>query len=288
MRELARLSASGFVASLLCCVFATCFAGAAENAAASGKLPGGYVYLREIEPTIIQDMRYATAANFTQAPVPGYKAGECIVLREAAEGLKLIQADLRMRGLSLKVYDCYRPVRAVKSFMRWVGEPEAAGSERQRPRTERSDLVKLGYISASSIHSKGAAIDLTLVALPAAAIPPFDPKGTYGPCNGIKAEREPDNGLDMGTSFDCFDPMSATASAEIAPEQAGNRKMLVDAMTARGFKNYAREWWHFTYVMLPGLPKAEDFIIMSRTPATGLPRRQSPPIVDQAKKGMPR
>jgi zinc D-Ala-D-Ala dipeptidase len=269
--------------ALLYAICATCFASAAGKAIAAGKLPGSYVYLRDIDPTIIQDMRYATAANFTRAVVPGYQAGECIVLREAAEGLKLVQADLLPQGLSLKIYDCYRPVRAVKSFMQWVSKPEAAGSERYRPRTEHSDLVKLGYIAAYSIHSKGAAIDLTLVALPLAPVPAFDPGQAYGPCNGVQAKREPDNGLDMGTSFDCFDPMSATASAEITSEQAAHRKLLTDAMAARGFKNYAGEWWHFTYVKLPGLPNAEDFVITDRSWVTARPVRPPQPTVSKPK-----
>jgi D-alanyl-D-alanine dipeptidase len=246
-------------------------AGVPASARAAGKLPGNYVYLREVDPTIIQDIRYATRANFTQAVVPGYQVGECIALREAADGLKQVQIDLRGRGLSLKVYDCYRPARAVRSFMQWVDRPEAAGGERYRPRTERADLVKLGYIAAHSIHSKGAAIDLTLVALPLPSAAALNPKEAYGPCNGTQAKREPDNSLDMGTSFDCFDPMSTTASAEITREQAANRKILVDAMAARGFKNYASEWWHFTYVRLPGVPKAEDFAITSRTGVTAQP-----------------
>jgi zinc D-Ala-D-Ala dipeptidase len=271
------------VASALLYAGAMCFAGAAGNAIAAGKLPGSYVYLRDLDPTIIQDMRYATAANFTRAVVPGYQAGECIVLREAAAGLRQVQADLLSQGLSLKVYDCYRPVRAVRSFMQWVGKPEAAGSERYRPRTEHGDLVKLGYIAASSIHSKGAAIDLTLVALPLAPVPAFDPGAAYGACNGAQANREPDNSLDMGTSFDCFDPMSATASAEITGEQAARRKRLTEAMAARGFKNYAREWWHFTYVKLPGLPNAEDFVITDRTRVTARPLKPSQPLVGKPK-----
>jgi D-alanyl-D-alanine dipeptidase len=156
--------------------------------------------------------------------------------------------------------------------MKWVSKPEAVGDERHHPRTERGDLVKLGYISASSIHSRGAAVDLTLVRLPVAPTPTFDPNKAYGPCNGIQTNREPDNGLDMGTGFDCFDPMSATASAEVTREQAANRKLLVDAMTARGFKNYASEWWHFTYVKLPSLPSAEDFVITNRGRVTSQPR----------------
>jgi D-alanyl-D-alanine dipeptidase len=263
---------------ILSCTILVFFYGFLGSARASGKLPGNYVYLREVDPTIVQDIRYATPANFTQAVVPGYQACECIVLREAAEGLKQVQADLRVQGLALKVYDCYRPVHAVKAFMQWVDKPEAAGGERYRPRTERGDLVKLGYIAAHSIHSKGAAIDLTLVALPLTSTPAFNPKEAFGPCNGAQAKREPDNSLDMGTSFDCFDPMSTTMSAEITREQAANRKILVDAMAARGFKNYASEWWHFTYVRLPSIPNAEDFVITSRTRVTAQPLDKPNPL----------
>jgi zinc D-Ala-D-Ala dipeptidase len=225
------------------------------------RLPAGFVHLRDIDETIVQDIRYASAANFTRAPVSGYQAGECILRREAAEALKLVQDDLRPRGLSLKVYDCYRPVHAVKAFMQWVQKPAAPGEGRYWPRTQRGDLVKLGYIAANSIHSTGAAVDLTLVALPLVQTASFNPRAAYAACNAASTAREPDNSLDMGTSFDCFDEMSFTASSEITAEQRENRRLLVDAMMARSFKNYFREWWHFTYVGLPSLPKAQDFVI---------------------------
>jgi len=231
--------------------------------AETSHLPLGFVYLRDIDATIVQDIRYAGPINFTQAPVPGYAAGECILLREVAEALKLVQADLRPRDLSLKVYDCYRPVRAVKAFMDWVEKAEA-GRGQHWPRTQRNELFGLGYIALSSIHSTGAAVDLTLVSLPLESAAPTDPNATYAPCNSASATREPDNSLDMGTGFDCFDPMSQTASGEITAEQGNNRQMLVTAMAVRGFKNYAREWWHFTYIRLPSIPKAQDFVITNR------------------------
>jgi D-alanyl-D-alanine dipeptidase len=235
------------------------------------RLPAGFVYLRDTDATIVQDIRYATPANFMQARVPGYAAGECILLREVAEALKLVQADLRTRGLSLKVYDCYRPVRAVKAFMQWVQKSEA-GEGQHWPRTQRSELVKLGYVASSSVHSTGAAVDLTLVSLPLVDATQIDPNATYAPCNAASAAREPDNSLDMGTSFDCFDPMSHTASGEITAEQRDNRHMLVAAMAVRGFRNYAREWWHFAYIGLPSIPKAQDFVITSRCASTGQAR----------------
>jgi D-alanyl-D-alanine dipeptidase len=246
------------MAMLLVCL-AGCIAAAPVRGAEPSRLPAGFVHLRDIDDTIVQDIRYATAANFTQARVPGYLSGDCILLREAAEALKLVQADLRPRGLSLKVYDCYRPVRAVKAFMGWVRKPEAPGEGAYWPRTPRGDLVRLGYIAARSIHSTGAAIDLTLVALPVVEPAPKRAKVAYAACNAASTAREPDNSLDMGTSFDCFDVMSHTASSEIGAEQQSNRRVLVEAMSARGFNNYAREWWHFTYVRLPSLPKPQDF-----------------------------
>jgi zinc D-Ala-D-Ala dipeptidase len=225
------------------------------------RLPAGFVRLQDIDETIVQDIHYATATNFTGAVVPGYQAGECILLREVAEALKLVQSDLRPRGLSLKVYDCYRPVRAVKAFMQWVRTPATPGEGRYWPRTQRGDLVKLGYIASKSIHSTGAAVDLTLVPLAATQATPFRAGAVYAGCNAASFAREPDNGLDMGTSFDCFDKMSYADSAEITAEQRENRRLLLEAMSTRSFKNYFREWWHFTYVGLPRVPKAQDFII---------------------------
>jgi zinc D-Ala-D-Ala dipeptidase len=239
-----------------CCLAAAPCAGVEMT-----RLPFGFVYLRDLDPTIVQDIRYAGAENFTRARVIGYKAGECILLREAAEALKLVQDDLRQRGLSLKVYDCYRPVRAVRAFMQWVRNPSTSGDPRYWPRTERGDLVRLGYIAAKSIHSTGAAVDLTLITLPLARAPSSSPSLPDAACNAAGTDREPDSSLDMGTSFDCFDEMSYTASKEITAEERENRRLLVDAMAARKFKNYFREWWHFTYVGLPNLPKAQDFVI---------------------------
>ena len=239
---------------------AGCLVATAGGTAERSRLPAGFVYLRDIDATIVEDIRYAGPMNFTRAQVPGYAAGECILLREVAEALKLVQADLRQRNLSLKVYDCYRPVRAVKAFMHWV-QTAGAGEGQHWPRTQRSELVKLGYIASSSVHSTGAAVDLTLVSLPLVGVAPIDPNAAHAPCNSAGTTREPDNSLDMGTSFDCFDPMSHTASGEITAEQRGNRRMLVTAMAARGFKNYAREWWHFTYNRLPLIPDPQDFII---------------------------
>jgi zinc D-Ala-D-Ala dipeptidase len=168
-------------------------------------LPPGFVYLSDIDSTIVQDIRYATPFNFTGAPAPGYNASECILLREPALALKEVQDELRGRSLALKVYDCYRPRRAVRAFVDWAKNPNSKGLDRYYPRTSRADLPKLGYIAAVSGHSYGIAVDLTLIPLPRLPTPPITPNTAYGPCIAPKAEREPDESLDMGTSFDCFD-----------------------------------------------------------------------------------
>jgi zinc D-Ala-D-Ala dipeptidase len=176
-----------------------------KEAPAKEALPPGLVYLSDIDSTIAQDIRYATPINFTGARVPGYNASECILLREAALALKEVQDELRGRRLALKVYDCYRPQRAVSAFVAWVKNANSKGLDRYYPRTSRADLVKLGYIAAVSSHSYGIAVDLTVIPLPRVPMPPITPNTAYGPCIAPKAEREPDESLDMGTSFDCFD-----------------------------------------------------------------------------------
>ena len=224
-------------------------------------LPEGFVYLRSIDPTILQDMRYATAANFTGAIVPGYKAGECVLLREVAEALREVQKDLRTQNVSLKVYDCYRPIRAVKSFVAWA---QGAGGEdpSHYPRERRDQLIKHGYIGAVSSHSTGTAVDLTIVPLPSSeAKPEVDKTYPHGSCISTKEEREPDNSVDMGTGIDCFDKKSYTLSPEITSAQSAMRQDLVCAMSKRGFQNYYREWWHFSFPAADTTGKAYDFII---------------------------
>jgi D-alanyl-D-alanine dipeptidase len=213
------------------------------------KLPEPLVYLRDIDPTILQDVRYAGLDNFTGQRVPGYVAAECVLLREAAEALARVQKVLIRRQLSLKVYDCYRPRRAVRAFVEWVEEKVSASDpllKRFHPRIERRQLISLGYVAPISHHSYGDTVDLTLVELPAKAAPPFQRDATYGACTGPANERAPDTSVDMGTGYDCFDALSHTSAAGITPAQRHWRQELVKAMAAEGFRNYFKEWWHFT------------------------------------------
>ena len=211
-------------------------------------LPAPLVYLRDVDPSIAQDMRYATLNNFTGAVVPGYGAAECILTRDAAKALQQAQADLKGAGLSLKVYDCYRPKAAIQAFVDWAAKPKGDGDiPRFHPRLPRDKLFELGYIAAVSGHSRADTVDLTITPDPAPPTEAADPTKTYGECIEPASAREPDNSVDMGTGFDCFDPKANTASRESTAEQRKWRKTLVDAMTRRGFRNFDREWWHFTF-----------------------------------------
>src|SRR3569832_199351 len=180
----------------------------AAGAAAAQDLPPGFVRLRDIDRTIAQDMRYATANNFTGRPLPGYNAGDCILARPAAEALNRVQTDLAVKNLSLKVYDCYRPTRAVAAMARWAADRQAMPDTRRfYPSLNKERLFALGWIAAHSAHSRGVAVDLTIVPK-GSQQPAFDPAARYGSCAGPATARAPDDSLAMGTSFDCFDAKS--------------------------------------------------------------------------------
>jgi D-alanyl-D-alanine dipeptidase len=166
------------------------------------------VNVQLLEPTIIVDAKYFTADNFTGAPLPGYQANRALLRREAAAALARVQKRARAEGVALKVFDAYRPVRATIAMVEWT------------ERTGQQKLVREGYIASRSRHNEGAAVDLTLI-------------GGDG--------RE----LDMGTPFDTFSSAAHTANA--SGEAATNRRLLVQLMSAEGFTNYEKEWWHFSY-----------------------------------------
>jgi len=236
------------------------FAGAPALAA---EMPKDFVYLRDIDPTILQDMRYAGSDNFTGAPVPGYDAPECVLLRPAAEALASVQADLRAKGLTLKVYDCYRPARAVAAFVAWAKEADdPAAKATYYPNLPKSALFP-DYIATRSGHSRGATLDLTIVVI--ASEPEAETEtATPLPCTAPQQERGSDGSLDMGTSFDCFDVEANTAAPGLSPDERDNRATLLEAMRARGFKNYPLEWWHFTFEPEPYPDTIFDFPIAPR------------------------
>jgi D-alanyl-D-alanine dipeptidase len=237
--------------------------GLASAAAQAPKLPAGFVYLRDVDPTIIQDMRYAGANNFVGRPLRGYQAAECVVKRKVGALLKSVQEELALQNLSLKMFDCYRPTRAVADMMAWSRDGrETPAQKRYNPAFSKADLFRLGYIATHSGHSTGAALDLSLVDLKADNSAMFDAAGDYGDCTANVNLRAPDGSVDMGTGYDCADVKSHTAARSITAAQRRWREKLVLVMARRGFVNYSKEWWHFS---LPGTGRqAYDFPITPR------------------------
>jgi D-alanyl-D-alanine dipeptidase len=251
MRDLTR-----FVAALLTAI------GSAGTARAEG-LPGGFVYLRDIDASIIQDIRYAGSNNFVGRPLAGYGAAECVVKREVGARLKAIQQELAARKLSLKMLDCYRPARAVADMVAWSENGKETAAERRfNPAFSKRDLFRLGYIATHSGHSTGAALDLTLVDLAADNSATFDPHKDYAACTAPAEARAPEGSVDMGTGYDCCDPKGHTAAKSTTASQRRWRDELVALMARQGFVNYSKEWWHFS---LPGRGwRAYDFPIQPR------------------------
>src|ERR1043166_9293209 len=178
-------------------------------------LPGSFVYLRDIDPSIIQDMRYATSNNFVGHPLAGYQAGECVVKRDVGLRLKAVEQPLAKQKLSLKMFDCYRPTRAVMDMVKWSRNGKETPSERRyNPAFRKADLFRLGYIAAYSGHSTGSALDLTLVDLTADNSAKFDPAKAYGDCTAAVAARAPEGSIDMGTGYDCSDVKANTRSEQ--------------------------------------------------------------------------
>lgn len=185
-------------------------------------LPPGFARLSDLAPGVAQEMRYAGPNNFTGAPVPGYRAPQCWLRREAAQAMARAQSEAHGAGFDLVVYDCYRPRRAVAAFVDWSKSADERTKPDYYPNVEKRTLFAEGYIAAQSTHSTGLAVDL-----------------------GVK-------GWDFGAPFDYFGKRSWTASP-VASAARANRDRLVALMRRHGFANYPREWWHFTFQRAQGV-----------------------------------
>lgn len=175
-----------------------------------------------VVPGLITDIRYAGSHNFVGRPIEGYRAARCLLTPAAANALAEVARDLATRGLAVKVFDCYRPARAVADFLRWARKPtDQAAKAEFYPDVDKRTLFRDGYIASRSGHSRGSTVDLTLA-------------------------RSDGGELDMGTPFDFFSPRSWTAASGVTAEQHANRMRLAAAMQRRGFRGYPKEWWHFT------------------------------------------
>jgi D-alanyl-D-alanine dipeptidase len=151
------------------------------------------------------------------------------------------------QGYQLKVYDCYRPQRAVDDFVAWAKDPDDDVTRAEfYPRLEKEVLFPQGYILEKSGHTRGSTVDLTLIPQGAGVSPVWELGDPLVDCAAPAEKRFADTSIDMGTGFDCFDPLSATASTKTTEQQAANREVLVDAMTDAGFTNLPEEWWHYT------------------------------------------
>ena len=182
-------------------------------------------------PDIALEIRYAGSDNFVGAPVDGYLAPKCYLLLPAAQALRRVEMSLRERHLRLKLFDCYRPARAVRHFVRWAGDlSDQRTKPHYYPNLDKRALLG-DYIAPVSGHSRGATLDLTLLQ-----------------CDGDDGRCRP---LDMGTDFDFFDPRAHTDSTDVTSIQRANRLRLRDAMAAQGFRNYPLEWWHYTLAPEP-------------------------------------
>jgi zinc D-Ala-D-Ala dipeptidase len=185
--------------------------------------PENFVDAAEIVPDLVVEMRYAGNHNFVGEPINGYERPVCLLTRSAARALAEVQSDLKSRGLGLKVFDCYRPQRAVAHFIRWARDVADTRAKAEfYPAVDKRNLFVLGYIASQSGHSRGSTVDLTMV------------------------RRADGAELDMGTPFDFFSPKSWPSDRSVSTQARANRGILATVMSAHGFRSYNKEWWHFT------------------------------------------
>lgn len=182
-----------------------------------------FVYVTDVISQITIDIRYYTANSFVGARIKSYNAPLAILSRKAVYALKKVNDSLIVKGYMLKIYDAYRPQSAVNHFVKWAKDlDDIKMKEVHYPDINKTDLFKLGYISEKSSHSRGSAVDVTVV--------------------DIHSRTE----LDMGSAFDFFGGISHHGTPFISSEQAQNRNFLKQSMLNMGFKAYDREWWHYT------------------------------------------
>tara|TARA_B110000093_G_scaffold115056_1_gene123332 strand:- start:11 stop:745 length:735 start_codon:yes stop_codon:yes gene_type:complete len=185
--------------------------------------PDSFLELQELIPSIRLELRYFSEDNFVGQILDGYHANKVFMTREASTALSNVQDELAAFGMGLKVFDAYRPQRAVDHFVRWAQD---LGDTKMKavfyPSVAKQDLFSSGYISQRSGHSRGSTIDLTIVDLQSGAE------------------------LEMGTPWDFFDPSSWPSNLDMPPQSRANRNLLNAVMTRHGFRALPEEWWHFT------------------------------------------
>lgn len=183
----------------------------------------GFVLVTDVIPDAILEIRYHSTYNFIGDRIDGYEEPVALLTYEAAEALKAVSDALEEQGYRIKIFDAYRPQMAVDHFVRWAEDIEDIRMKAYfYPDVPKTELFSRGYIASRSGHSRGSTVDLTL----------FD----------MKTGRE----VDMGGTFDFFGERSHGDYPGLTEEQAANRRLLRDTMTAHGFRSLGTEWWHFT------------------------------------------
>jgi D-alanyl-D-alanine dipeptidase len=221
--------------------------------AAESNLPEGFINIKDAAPSIILDIRYYTPHNFVGERIAGYQSPKCILTKEAANALKKVQDELGTSSLSLKVYDCYRPQMAVDHFVKWAKNISDTRMKKEfYPVVEKKNLFKDGYVAYQSSHSRGSTVDVTIVSIPVPEQEDYIQGQKLRECYLPVEKRFKDNGIDMGTGFDCFHELAHMANYRLESKQRANRILLKTVMEKHGFANYEKEWWHFTL-------KAEPF-----------------------------
>lgn len=181
-----------------------------------------FIDLKDKIPNAIIDMKYSYHDNFTGVPVPGYKANKALFSRQAADALSIAAQQFLHKGYLIKIFDTYRPQKAVDFFVTWSGDLDDQKMKSSHyPHVNKSDFFELGYLARKSSHTRGSAVDLTLV--------------------DSKTGEE----LDMGTIFDFMDDKSHFPYQGFSPEVLENRSLLRSVMIDVGFEPYDKEWWHF-------------------------------------------
>ncbi len=195
----------------------------ANNTKQASVLPEDFVYVKQVIPDILEEIRYAGKHNFMGRPVNAYHEPKAILSKPAATALKKVQEELLQEGYCLKIFDAYRPQSAVDNFVSWAKiETDTLAKQEFYPEVRKKNLFSKGYIATRSGHSRGSTVDLTIV-----------DAGT---------EEE----LDMGSPFDFFGSISHHNSQKVSRKQKANRQLLKNVMSRHGFRSYSEEWWHYT------------------------------------------
>ena len=187
-----------------------------------------FVYVHDLIPDVVLDVRYFSDDNFVGARVDGYREPVVLISKTAGQALSNVQASLREQGLGLKIFDGYRPQKAVDHFVRWAADPaDTLTKTKYYPALPKNQLFDLGYISAKSGHTRGSTLDLTIVNL------------------------ESGEELDMGSGWDFFGDISHHDSPLVDAHATANRDLLRDLMIKHGFRPARTEWWHYSLVDEP-------------------------------------